>query len=266
MTDTATLPGHPAKFSASVLGAVEPWLDREQRARGFGHDKRLRILDNFAGVGGVHALNEDQGDETWGAELEYEWACQHPRNIVADALFPPWQRGSFHVWFTSPTYGNRLADLYDGRDGSKRFTYRIALGHDLSHNSSGGMQWGPQYRSFHLAVTRATLDCLDDSGLVIINMSNHFRTMVTGEPSVEMHVVEWWVSMLIAEGLRLLAVEPVGTPRIGMGDNHELRADTEFIIVFRKVPADEATLARGETLGPRQKLAPAKPDQMSLLS
>lgn len=251
---------HPAKFTRSVLEASRPWLDREQDARFAGDPRaRLRILDTFAGTGGVHVLHDEHGDETWGAELEHEWASQHRRTVVADAERPPWRPGSFHVLFTSPTYGNRLADLYDGRDGSKRFTYRLALDRELTKNSSGGLQWGEKYRSFHERFVRATLPCLDDNGLVIINMSNHVRD------GVEIHVVEWWVSMLLAEGLRLLGVEPVETPRIGMGANSELRADAEFLIVVRKVPPAEAATARGEAPSSRYRRAPDPNDQMSLL-
>lgn len=147
-------------------------------------------------------------------------------------------------------YGNRMADTYDGRDGSKRMTYRLSLGRMPSPDSAAVIQWGPKYREFHTRVMVAVLPKLAPGALVVINMSNHVRG------DIEMHVVEWWVQMLTGLGLRLLAVEPVGTPRFGYGSNHDARADTEFLLVFR-VPSDEETAAAALTL--------AAPGQMVLL-
>lgn len=239
--ETETPTDHPARFSAAVLEAVQPYLD-DEAVRRFGPDseERLLIWDPFAGPGGIHALHDDTGDLTWGGELEWEWACQHPRNLVADALHPPFRPGSFHVVLTSPCYGNRFADTYAGdAKNSKRYSYRIYLGRMPSSGSAAVMQWGKKYRAFHAEAFAAAVDLLDDEGLLICNISNHMRTLVTGEPSLEMHVVEWYLSLFAGLGLRLVAAAPVGTPRMAHGQNHEKRAEAEFLLVFRKPTAAE---------------------------
>lgn len=238
---------HPATFTASVLEAVQPWLDAEAARRFPDGDGKLRIWDPFAGTGKLHELHDENGDETWGGELEAEWACWRPdRTIIADALRPPFRPGTFHVVFTSPCYGNRFADTYDGRDGTKRYTYRVYLDRMPTAGSATIMAWGAEYRRFHEDVFRANLELLDDDGLLVVNMSNHLRTLETGKPSIEQHVVEWYVSMLARlglRGLRLVGVVPVPTPRNANGANADVRAETEFLIVCRRPPGRELRLA-----------------------
>lgn len=235
---------HPAPFSKSVIESIGPWLDRQAAYVAARHQERrpLRILDPFAGIGGIHAFHDDRGDDTVGLELEWEWACQHERTLVGDATAPPFDPGGFDAVVTSPCYGNRFADKYDGRDGSVRRTYRIFLGRMPSDNSAAVMQWGPEYRSFHETVWAAMVDQLNDGGMLLVNISNHLRKW--GGEQVEMHVTEWHLSTLLAHGLRLLAAEPVGTPRYGFGANGNARAESEFLLVFRKPEPVEMAAAR----------------------
>ena len=60
--------------------------------------------------------------------------------------------GQFDAICTSPTYGNRMADSFIARDGSKRVTYRHFLGHELKKENTGHMQFGERYRDKHLAI------------------------------------------------------------------------------------------------------------------
>src|SRR5712692_2421523 len=87
-----------ARFSPDILEAIAELVGDLPRSS--------RVLDPFAGVGGVHAL----GFDSVGVELETEWATQHPRTIVANALALPFAPGTFDAVITSPAYGNRLAD------------------------------------------------------------------------------------------------------------------------------------------------------------
>jgi hypothetical protein len=90
---------HPARFTDVIIERVQRILDAE-------HGTPIldapapRVLDPFAGTGGVHELI---GYETLGVELEPEWAALHPRTILGDATAlpfllvlwkPPTPRGS----------------------------------------------------------------------------------------------------------------------------------------------------------------------------
>lgn len=243
---------HPATFTPAVLESAQPYLDAAA-VRLCATDEPLRIFDPFAGTGGIHALHDDNGDETWGAELEPEWAAHRPdRTLVADALRPPFRRRSFHVVMTSPCYGNRFADKYDGRDGSKRYTYRISLGRMPTDGSAAIMQWGDEYRRFHRDWLEVALDMLVDDGDLLVNISNHLRTLETGKPSVEMHVVEWFQLTMAQLGFRTVAVVPVGTPRNKNGANADVRSESEFLIVGRRPPGRELREAAATLSAPLQ--------------
>jgi hypothetical protein len=222
---------HPAPYSEAVIEAISPWLTQEGIRRG---DIPLRIWDPFGGIGRIHWFHHEHGDRTWAGELEPEWVSHHRRTIVADALHPPVRTDWWHAVVTSPSYGNRFADLYDGRDGSKRRTYRIALDRPLSEGSGAGLQWGDEYRRVHEAAMSAQVPLLVDDGLLIVNMSNHLRTLDRRDGQIEMHVVEWYVACVVGLGLRLVAVQPVKTPRFGFGANSDARAEYEYLIVARK--------------------------------
>jgi hypothetical protein len=119
-TVEADVRSHPAEFSLTVIEAVQPWLEAEGRRL----DRKLRIFDPFAG-----------------AELEPEWAGQHPRNLVADALHPPFRSGTFDVVFSSPC-------LEQGQ--------RVLTG-DLRWVPVGGIEVGDELMAFdeHVGVSRS---------------------------------------------------------------------------------------------------------------
>ena len=100
---------HPATFSDPILAAIDAALGDAET-----------VLHPFAGIGGIHRLNRS----TVGVELEPESAEQHPNTIVGNALDLPSPDDIFDAIATSPTYGNRMADHHDAKDGSTRHTYR----------------------------------------------------------------------------------------------------------------------------------------------
>lgn len=186
ITDTA-IDEHPAPFSEPVLQRLRELIYRESEGRGI---DLPRVLDPFAGTGLIHSL--DDIAETVGIEIEPEWAARDPRTLCANSRAMPLPPNSVHIVATSPCYGNRLADTYDGKgkcracsgdgvvenptyasaptwsddpptiecprcggeghDTSKRLTYAIALKREPSDDSAGKMQWGPAYRDLHQAV------------------------------------------------------------------------------------------------------------------
>ena len=123
--------GHPAKFTDSLMPIMERMIP----------DGSI-VLDPFAGTGKIHILPF----KTVGIEIEKEWASLSKGTICADSMNIPFSDGFFDAVCTSPTYGNRMADHFESKDGSKRATYRHALGRKLSGNNSGRMQWGKKYK------------------------------------------------------------------------------------------------------------------------
>jgi hypothetical protein len=90
-------------------------------------------------------------------ELEREWVETSTHNVdewhIGDAANMAWaESNSFDAICTSPTYGNRMADHHNAKDGSKRVTYKHFLGRDLNEANTGKMQWGENYRQKHLEI------------------------------------------------------------------------------------------------------------------
>lgn len=225
---------HPAKFNAKILEVITNVLDDI----GF----MGRILDPFAGVGGIHTLSAGMDSDTpettrstLAVELEPEWASAsaevgwtacadflkadfinkgtsfHRRGEDANlTLFP----GHIDAIVTSPTYGNRMADHHEARDGSKRLTYRHRLGRALSKGSSAAMQWGQDYQWFHLSAWAKSAEilrgmCQNENAWLLLNVKDHPRK---GEI---MHVTDWHCDALRMVGFRL--VDRVRIPVNGMG-------------------------------------------------
>lgn len=237
MAVAVDVPRHPARFPAAVLAVIAETLDAEARRRN--EARMLSVLDPFAGVGGIHAVQDDEmcgvaSVVTVGVEIEKEWAQAHPRTLVGDALdlASVVYDSRFDVIATSPCYGNRMADCHDARDDSRRNTYRHALGRPLSEASSGSMQWGPKYRTFHEQAWAEAHRVLAPGGLVILNVSNHIRG------GVEQRVVEFHLNAWLRLGCTLVEARRVATRRLRFGENHEARVDGELVLVLRKpVPA-----------------------------
>lgn len=257
---------HPTKFSPSVIAAIQPILHAHYMGAEHRCGRTYKVLDPFAGIGGVHVLNHTkQTLVTIGIELEKEWADAHPRNQQGDATALPFEDEWIDAVITSPSYGNRMADAYDGRgkcklcegngivrarvdykgqegyidelcercagngvDSSKRMTYRLSLGRPLTKGSGAGLQWGNGYRQLHQVAAGEMHRVLRPGGLIVVNMSNHIRK------GREMDVVGWWHMVLAKVGFRGITRQQVETPRMRMGENHQLRVECEELIVGRK--------------------------------
>jgi SAM-dependent methyltransferase len=236
----AIVPRHPAKFSAPIIAAAKDemssWLATLDRSP-------VRVLDPFAGVGRCHLLADLPGVDTVGVELEPEWATAHSRTIVGSALALPFDDDTFDALFTSPCYGNRMADHHDAKDPcrccdgggcgacdnsglSKRHTYRHALGRQLTAGSAAAMQWGTEYRVFHELAWREALRVLRPGALLLVNVSNHIRS------GVEQPVVEWHLTEFLRLGCRLRAAHRIETRRNRQGANRDARVDGELLLVM----------------------------------
>ena len=173
MTNEVTRKKHPASFPRKILDVIDQLLVL------FALDSSgvpRRLLDPFAGIGGVADLSWD--GETYGVEIEPEWAEEaRARGIIThtgDSRHLPWPNGFFGAICTSPTYGNRLADSYapdlsDPKHGKRR-SYRIYLGRPLTPGNSGAMHVGDDYWKLHRSVWADCVRVLAPGGLFLLNI------------------------------------------------------------------------------------------------
>jgi hypothetical protein len=214
----------------------------------------VRVLDPFAGVGGIHQLRPEY--DTHGVELEAEWAAASDHTVQGDATnLHWWPADTFDVVCTSPAYGNRMADSYDGgndtckrcdglgatdragypctacegtgKKASRRHTYRIALGRPLTDGSAAGLQWGDRYRLVHRDAWAEAARVLRPAGLLLLNISDHYRGQ-------QLQGVDLWHTNVLGQlGFNLIRQIPIKTDRLGDGANRDLRDSCEWLLVFR---------------------------------
>ena len=212
---------HPATYTESFIPIFAEILS------GCGN-----ILDPFAGVGKIAKI-KDYGfaGKVVCNELEPEWTSADKYNVdewhIGDAANMGWAKDkSFDAICTSPTYGNRMADHHDAKDGSKRITYTHRLGRKLNAENTGQMQWGGVYRDKHVAVYKECRRVLKPDGIFVLNVSNHIRK------GVEVDVTQWHIDTLLGFGFVLKEKRRIETPRMKFGANADKRTNAEFILIF----------------------------------
>ena len=124
------------------------------------------------------------------------------------------------------TYGNRMSDHHDAKDASKRRTYTHTLGRKLHQDNSGALDWGPQYRAFHVAAWTEARRVLQAGGAFVLNIKDHIRG---GQVQP---VTQWHIDALTGLGFRLLRHEHVPTPSMRYGANADKRVEYESVILF----------------------------------
>lgn len=215
---------HPAAFNQKVMSVIRDVL----------HPLAVTtILDPFVGIGRIHQLRPRY--KTYGIEVEPEWAhhegyVEKGWTLVANMLDLPgclpetWPE-TFDAIVTSPSYGNRMADHHDAKDGSERNTYKHKLGRDLSRHNSGAMQWGEEYRRFHEAAWIRVME-LVPNGVFVLNIKDHIRG------GKRMRVTEWHVTTLMQLGWRPIQHEQVPVRGNRNGANADVRIDYESVFLF----------------------------------
>lgn len=206
---------HPCKYNRSLIPHFEQMLG----------GSRIKVLDPFAGTGYIFDLLP-QYDWT-GIEIE-EWPNRHPLVQQGNALHLPFEKEYFDAVITSPTYANRLADHHEARDGSKRNTYKHALGHNLHFDNTGQYQWGNDYKVLHHFAWKETYRVLKFGGIFILNIKDHIRK------GVRIEVTEWHKSKLIQRGFTFIEEIKVNLKGNGFGTNGKVRVGYESILRFVK--------------------------------
>lgn len=215
-----TRPKHPAPFRDDHIQIAREMLD----GRGV-----HTILDPFAGTGKVHDLRR-YGFETYGVEKEPEWATQSEFSVVGNTLELSVVLASnglpqtYDACVTSPSFGNRMADHFDSKDGSRRHTYRHYLGRPIEGESSAVLQWGKGYRVFHLRAWEKVTEHV--SRFFILNIKDHIRA---GEVQP---VTQWHIAVLENLGWRTVEHRRIDAPGQRHGENHLLRVPDESMILF----------------------------------
>lgn len=191
------------------------------------------VLDIFAGVGKL-ALIKEHGytGKVVCNELEPEWANTTTYDVdewhIGDAASMLWANdNSFDAICTSPTYGNRMADHHNAKDGSRRITYTHCLGRQLDERNTGRMQWGTEYCKKHIDVYKECKRVLKPDGLMIVNISDHIRQKRV------VNVVDWHKSTLFLFGFTPIKYIIIETRRMRYGSNAKSRVPVEWILVFK---------------------------------
>ncbi len=129
---------------------------------------------------------------------------------------------------TSPTYGNRMADNFNAKNGSRYITYTHCIGHKLQDGNTGKMQFGEQYETKHERIYKELFRVLKNNGIFVCNVSNFIKN------GNEVNVVGFHRKALEKTGLSFIEERKIETPRMGFGANREKRVKYESILIFKK--------------------------------
>lgn len=216
---------HPAKYTDSFIPIFAGALIQH------GCES---VLDPFAGTGKIGLVKEyGFSGVVYANEIEKEWIeqatmCDATTCMDAEKLYEVYPPETFDAIVTSPTYGNRMADHHNAKDGSRRNTYTHCLGHALDSENTGKMQWGDEYRRKHEAIYATICKLVKKGGLFVLNVSNHIRK------GVEVDVCKWHKTQVEDNGYVLESDIAIATNRLRFGANSDRRCQCEHVYIFRR--------------------------------
>lgn len=214
---------HPAKYNDDFIEIFAKELNGCKN-----------VIDIFAGTCKISKIKEyGYNGKIFCNELEPEWAEIGLGLVdsinIGDASDLPYKDKYFDAICTSPTYGNRMADHHNAKDGSRRNTYTHSIGRQLDEENTGKMQWGKKYREKHIEVFKESNRILKINGKFILNIKNHIRK------GVEIDVSSWFKDAMQSFGFAIEKTIKVETSGNRFGANSNKRVQFEEIIVFKKI-------------------------------
>jgi hypothetical protein len=195
------------------------------------------VIDVFGGIGRIADLHKHGYTGCiFANELEECWSKQIPDNVVTtigDSAHLPYPDTTFYSACTSCTYGNRMGDHHNAKDGSKRNTYTHCKGEPLEDGNTGKMQFTGRRKSSleycvkHKAIWLEQLRVLKDGATFILNVKDHIRG------GKRVRVTLWHRLCLQSLGYELVEHRKVEAPGNRQGANGEKRIPYESILIFR---------------------------------
>ena len=222
---------HPAKYTDAFIPIFADLLKG-----------RKVVLDPFAGTGKISMIkNFGFSGKIICNEIEKDFADIEKKDFsLFGSLVDEWHIGdaekmeylkdcSIDAICTSQTYGNRMADSFIAKNGSKYITYTHCIGHKLKDGNTGKMQFGEQYQAKHKSIYKELFRVLKNNGIFICNVSNFIKN------GKEVDVVGFHKKAIQDIGFSFVEEKKIKTPRMGFGANREKRVNEESILVFKKM-------------------------------
>lgn len=211
---------HPAPFTDSLIQALADLIPSVV-PRSFG------IHDPFGGEGRrLATLCDHLGYTFTGTDLE-PWKDGDRRVALGDSTDPSTYPSVPFAVVTSPTYNNGVNDHFKPKDASRRLTYRVAAGRALHPNNTGRHSGRGSKRgeAEYWRITREVVKHWPD--LALVNVKDSTRS---GEVYP---LVQLWTDLLVEYGYSVERLD-VACPGWRFGTNHDVRTDTEAILIARR--------------------------------
>lgn len=210
---------HGARYSVELIPEIVNLLQGVQN-----------IIDPFGGTGERLAIiAEKLNCVATGVEIEPEFIVKHDVVIRGDATQLQFCNDCFDGAVSSPTYGNRMNDNYQGCEGWNYSTYRAWLGRPLTENSTAGVKFpSRKYKKLHELAWAELYRVLCPGAPFVLDIKDFMK----GEQVIP--VSQWHYDTLVNIGFKPVQVMRVPVSGMQNGENRDKRIGVENLILFRK--------------------------------